>query len=209
MEHEPEDFDDHTTNELALSYRLQAVEDENRRLEASNEALLQVVGTLSSMAQPGAACSKGVDPAVIEALAPVVQSLVFNIRKMMGGSGRDVPEPGRVDVSEAQLDGMLRRIEQADAELEDAEALLERVSVMLGYGGVVDDDFRRMLRARPSKPSPATAYLLPDGSMTNVLTEALAEWRMTDENAPVVRRAQAIANEAKGVAGKPADDGEG
>jgi len=201
MEHEPEDFDDHTTNELALSYRLQAVEDENRRLEASNEALLQVVSTLSSMAQPNRSQKTHID--LIDALMPLVQHLLRFFERSAGG--RVTPEPGRVDVSEAQLDGMLRRIEQADAELEDAEALLVRMSVMLGYGGVVDDDFRRMLRARPSKPSPATAYMLPDGSMTNVLTEALAEWRMTDENAPVVRRAQEIANEAKGVASKPAD----
>ena len=146
--------------------------------------------------------------AVAQALTGALPHLL-ELLSVLRSPPRPETPPGMTMVDERRLEDLLNECDVAKTRAEAAEEtvqaftdLLARVSVMLGYGGDVDHDFQRMLKARPGPGAPPVAYLLPDGSHTNVVNEALVAWQ--DVSPSAVKKAKERAtNRATGNAPEP------
>lgn len=109
-----------------------------------------------------------------------------------------VVPPGCLVVKEENLAGLYQKLEGMQRELESVEdptPWLERASVLLGHGGRVDDAFMRFFKGFSRNTLKPSRFLLPDGSHTDALSDALAEWRALspEKEAEALR----IANERK------------
>lgn len=131
---------------------------------------------------------------VVGVLSRTIESLAPRVGTAPAQS--EVP-PGCVVVKEEGLTDLYARVHQLQDELEkkprELERLLEPVSVMLGHGGAVTADFLRYLEGRPRSLTPATAFLLPDGTYTNVIAEALMQWRSANPEIEEAARQKAAA----------------
>ena len=62
----------------------------------------------------------------------------------------------------------------------------------------------KYIQRRPAKTEPPSAYLLPDGTHTNEMTTALAEW--IDQSREKYEEAQKLAAQRKIENGRPSID---
>ena len=138
------------------------------------------------------------------------QAVIVRLTSVIETMACEAPLPGSSSNEEALHDEIRElkgKLDTADLTLMDVDAFakktdarLTKVSVMLGYGGDVSDDFLRHLDGRPSKVDNPSMHLLPDGTYTNVTSYALAEW--TDYNVEAYDAARQIAAERKLASGK-------
>lgn len=123
---------------------------------------------------------------LIEQQRKAITALTYTVETLSKHGPRDfddvcTPETayggdGKAAVSESVYQNVLRRLEEAQEDADRAYTALAKVSVMLGFDGDVDEKFFQYLCNRPGKTTGGNAYLLPDGSRTNVVTDALHAW---------------------------------
>jgi len=179
---------------------------------------------------PGEAQSDPVDMAdlaarqmeTIDALRGVVATLSRAVEALAGrqaAPGAPSPE------AEARIAGLLDKVQaleearrgaaeeihemglELEARAKRADAyhqMLTRVSVMLGYGGEVTEPFKTYLMRRPKSAENPSAYILPDGTQTNEMTAALAEW--IDQSREKYEEARKLAAQRKIENGRPSID---
>jgi len=158
----------------------------------------------------------------IDALRGVVATMSRAVEALAGKgavSGAPGPETearianllDRVQAMEEQRKHAHDAIDQLESDraemhekLEAYRKALTPVSVMLGYRGEITEAFMKYIQRRPAKTEPPSAYLLPDGTHTNEMTTALAEW--IDQSREKYEEARKLAAQRKIENGRPSID---